>query len=467
MDDVVSLSGSFVPTQGGSARLTPGIAGRLAKVLVREGEHVRAGQLLATIDEKVQTSQQSSASAGSAAANSQANQAELTYKAAAQDQAMAVKAASIALDETKQETDASVTQARLGFEEGEADFAKLMAGPRPQEVEQARAATAQARAGRDRAASEYRRNQALAPDGYVSRRQIEDSKTALDTAESALLAAAAAESLVRAGARPEEIRAGRAHLASLKEALDSARMIGERKVATAEANLQQQKLHTLDVLAKQKDVEIGAAVARQKTADLSSAGATTALAEIRAPFDGTVSRRMLNPGEYADTTTPVLELVGTTGRVDFLASALPAQAALIHAGMSSSVDYDSSVVSGTVQSISAADPQTGLSLVRISCGTAAPTGVFTTAHVIVRNYPSIVAVPDQTIVSRDGKTIAYKVVDGVAKQLEVETGPENSGFTGVLSGIKAGDLLVEVGAFELTDGAKVKAAAPAKKEPGP
>ncbi len=465
MQQLLDLSGAFAPAQGTAARLTPAVPGRIAKILVREGDRVSAGQLLATIDQRVQTAQQSSAAASLAASEAQSAQSKIAYQSAVADQSNLVRSAEIGLEQAQLERESGIAQAALAYEEAKADLDKLRAGARPQEISQAHEATVQARATRDRAVSEYRRNQELAPDGYVSKRQVEDAKTARDSAESALKAASANESLVKAGARPEEIRAQEAHTAALKEALASAHSIGDKRVATAKLAYQQAQQAILSVQAKLKDVESSAATARQRQADLASASATTALNEIRAPYDGVISRRNLNPGDFADTTSPLLEITALKAHQDFVASALPTQASQARVGMDVLVDFQSSQIHGRVISLSPADAQTGLATVRISCDKPAFSGAYSTAHIVLHDYASVVTVPSKSVLDRDGKTIVYRVVDSVAKQTEVVAGPENDGFTAILSGVKQGDVVVQLGSYELADGSKVKVATPEKPAP--
>jgi RND family efflux transporter MFP subunit len=473
MRQLLDLSGSFAPSQGSSAKLSAATAGRVATVLVKEGDHVQKGQLLASIDLRVQAGQRESAAAGSAAAQAQASQSELAYQAAKADQDSTVRSAEIALDQAKLERDSSISQAALAYTGAKADLEKLRAGPRPQEVAQAHEATVQARVARDKARAEYQRNLQLVPDGFVSKRQVEEAKTAAETADSALSAAEASESLVKAGARPEELRAAEARSSAAQEAATSARTIGDRKVALAESTLAQARHGVISLQAKRKDVETALATAKQKAADASSAAGVAALGEIRAPFEGVITRRNLNPGDYADTTNPVLEIAATGKHVDFVAGAIPALANQVHAGMEASIDFEPEAIEGRVLSVSPADPQTGLCSIRIACSSTAVSGTFASAHVILKVYPNAVAAPQEAILDRDGKSIVFKVVDGAAKQTEVKTGPEDGGFVALLSGVAAGDELVKLGSYELTDGQKVtppkeddKKGADDKKESG-
>src|SRR5579864_8121011 len=54
MDTTVSAQGTLTAGQGESARVAPVIAGRLSAVLVREGDHVTAGQVVAMLENRPQ-----------------------------------------------------------------------------------------------------------------------------------------------------------------------------------------------------------------------------------------------------------------------------------------------------------------------------------------------------------------------------------------------------------------------------
>jgi HlyD family secretion protein len=457
---LVTLNGSFLPGQGSSARLTAAAPGRIDKVLVKEGDSVRQGQLLATLDVRVQKSQEASAAAALRAAQAQAQQSQLNYQAAASDQDASVRNATIALDQARIQRESDVTQAELAFDVAKADLAKTRAGARPQEIAQAHEATIQAQAARDRAASELRRTQDLAPSGYVSRRQLEDAQTALTTAGSALAAAQANESLVRAGARPEELKSAEDRAAAARHALESTRLLSDRKVAAAETALKQTKADAATVRAKLHDVLASQATASQRASDVAAAAATTELSEIRAPFDGRISRRFVGRGDPADTTTPIFEIVRSGGSTDFVAGALPTDAAQIRPGMLADLTFQSGEAKGQVVAVSSADPQTGLDTVRISCSETPPVGTYGTASIVVETMEHVTAVPDAAVLNRDGKTMVLKDVDGIAKETEIEAGPSDHGFTAVQSGLKPGEKVVSLGGYELDDGAKIKPAEP-------
>lgn len=469
--ELINVSGTLVPSPGTSAKLTPAMAGRIAQVLVKEGQTVTRGELLAVLDLSVQRGQLRSAAEAAKAAGDAADQSLLAYQGAQADQSATVATAEITLQQAIDQRETDMTQAELTLRQTLADLAKTRAGARPQEISEAHEASEQARVSAARARSQYDRDASLWPAGLVARRQLEEDKTTMDAADSALRAAEANESLVRAGARTEDIRASEARAAAARDAWRSARLLGDAKVASAKALLKQARASALLVKAKLADVASNRALFAQKQADLASAGAATALGEIRAPFNGKVARVYLNRGDTADTTTTVIEVVALSAHDDFVANVLPSQLSDVAVGQAAEIDTGNQPVAGRVVSISPGDLQTGLAAVRIICSARGETGLVAVAHIVLRRIPDAVAVPDSALLSRDGKTIVLKDEEGVAKETEVETGPSDAGFTEIKNGLKLDDQVVSEGGYALDDGTKITTAPPKdgaddKKESG-
>lgn len=286
----VMAQGTLAAGQGGIARVAVTTAGRLRQVLVREGDHVTAGQLVAQVDNRSQVAQAHSALAALNAAQAQTRGAQLTSRAAAVDQVNtlansrlavqaaqldrdnavkqaqlalqsavsdlqkvqretgtqgavnSVHAAQLALRAARLDRAAAVQQAQNALDQARTDEAKLRAGARPQEIVQADQAIQQATATRDRAATEVQRVQFLFDKGIRARRELDDATTTLKVAEAGLATARNAANLVRAGARPEDLQA-----ASLKtqSATDLVRQTGQSndaKIAQAQAALRAAEL---------------------------------------------------------------------------------------------------------------------------------------------------------------------------------------------------------------------------------
>ena len=440
--ETVPLDGTYSYRQGDYARLAPALAGRLSKVFVRQGEKVRRGQLLAQIDLSVLSAQQRSADLASGSSKQQAIQAAETLRASKLDVESQIRTAEISLQAAIIERDTNVQSAQ-------ADLDRLIAGARPQEIGQAEQALKQAKVTRDKAKLDADRDQALLKEGYVSGQQAQTSAATLALAESSVKQAEQQLELVRLGARPEEIRSAKAKLAAAKE-------LGLKKVEAARATLTQAKQGKVTLFARAAEAEAAKLASAQKSADaLAAAGATTN-GEIRAPYDGTVTRRMLNPGDSVDPTTPVIEIVRAGSKIEFIGMASASSAAKVSPGMQV-IDEDGNDF-GKVTSVGLLDPQSGLAPVQVTLASlpeSALSGKYARLRVVFRNLGKVLAAPEPCIVNRDDKTYVFKVDQGVAHLKEVQIGPTYQGFVALTKGAGVGEVVVSLGQHELSDGAKV------------
>ena len=157
-------------------------SGRIDRILVQEGDRVKAGQLLASLDtERLRLARQ---------------QAEA--QATAQRQVVA----------------------------------RNLAGSRPEEIRQARAQRDAARVGVADAEAYYRRQVDLVARHFISQQQADSARFALDKARDQLKAAAESLRLAELGPRKEDIAAARATLAA-----------NEAAVAGIQHDLQEGELH--------------------------------------------------------------------------------------------------------------------------------------------------------------------------------------------------------------------------------
>ena len=182
------------------------------EILVQEGDYVRKGQLLATLHK----------------ARMQAQYAAAEAKVASQ----------------------------------KAIVARLEAGSRPEEIRQARAEVAAAKARLHDARLTWDRNEKLYKKKAVSRQIVDDAQAGLDTARADLNVAEEALALTIKGPRSEDIEEARAML-----------KVDEAQLALAAEIL--------------KDTEL------------------------YAPCDGTIRNRILEPGDMATPQTPVFSLALT------------------------------------------------------------------------------------------------------------------------------------------------------------
>ena len=464
METTVTAQGTITSGQGASARLASPVAGRIASVNVKEGDRVTAGQILASIDNRPQQAQAHSAEAAAVAAEAQARSADLAARSARADQSSAIHLADLALQAAQIDRDTNVQTAQSALESAQTDYQKAKAGPRPQEVAQAQQAVSQAAATRDRAATEADRVRFLFEKGIDAKRQLDDAETALKVAESALESANQQLSLVRAGARPEDIRAAEIKVQQAKQAVAQSKASGDAKVAQAQAALRQARQSVLQTAVKRQDARAMHDLAASKRADLAAARSTASFAEIRAPFSGIVTKRTLNPGDTADTTAPILE-IAAVGALNLVGSVSAEDGQKLRAGMRAHIaaaDMPDRVYGGSVLNVGQVDPQTNLLTVRLAVSDARGslrTGTFATAEIVVRTNPNAVVVPKQAIVTKEGKAAVFVAgPDGIAHKKDIVLGTEQDGRVEILKGLSRGEKVIQLGQYELSDGAKIREA---------
>lgn len=131
---------------------------------------------------------------------------------------------------SRQQLDAAIARrdgARAALTAAEAKLAELVNGARPEELEQARAAEAQARAQLEGARRNLLVVQELYTDRLPTRQQLELARTQYRTALEGVAAARARLDLLLAGAREETIQAARAQVEQARGALESAKAMTE------------------------------------------------------------------------------------------------------------------------------------------------------------------------------------------------------------------------------------------------
>ncbi len=148
------------------------VGGRMAEVLVEEGDRVQAGQIIARLDNIPYRD-------------------ELQLAQAQQEQAAAV-------------------------------LKKMEAGTRPQEIAQAEALVRERQASVQNLQTEYQRLKNLIESGAVSRQSFDNASAALDEAAARLATAREGLNLAREGFRNEDIEAARADLDAAKARLAGA-----------------------------------------------------------------------------------------------------------------------------------------------------------------------------------------------------------------------------------------------------
>lgn len=215
----------------------------------------------------------------------------------------------------------------------------------------------------------------------------------------------------------------------------------------------------------------GTARARDEAiAKLETDRAAVALAEARiaktriaAPFAGVIGFREVSVGDYVSAGQALVNLEDIDPiKVEFQIAERYLPVVATGQDLTATVDsYPGRSFRGAVYAINPLiDPQTRSIAVRgriENKDLLMRPGLFARVRLVVGKRPGTILVAEQSIVPRGDERFVFRVDDGKAALTKVETGKRRAGKVEILSGLKAGDVVVVAGQLKIRDGAPVKA----------
>ncbi len=421
---VTSVSATGTVASLREARIAPKAAGRVAAVLVREGQRVPAGAALMKLDTSDLVTQEAQARAS----------VEMALARLAQLLAGARP------EERRQAAD-TVAQAEAVVQAARARLQALERGARPQEREQVANAVAQAKAQLDMAQADVQRMRALYQMGAISKQQLDAAETQLRLAQAAYDSARQQQALVHEGPRVEDLMAARAQLAQAQAAHDSAR----------------QSLRLVEQGARSEEIAMTRASLEQAEAMLAAARVRLRDATITAPFAGTIVQRMVEPGESASPASPAF-ILAELDEVNVELAVPERHRAALRPGQTVAIAVDAlpgSPLAGRVHEIRPAAVVASRSFtvkVRVPNpqGILRP-GMFARGTITVAVRPNVLQIPESAVILTTGKPVVFIVRDGKAVRREVTIGEQQGGLVEITAGLSEGDQVVADGAAGLTD----------------
>lgn len=240
------------------------IGGRVLKVVAREGQTVKSGEVLVLLEPR-----------------------ELDASLAEAQAAMRQVQAKLALL-TAGYREEEIEQAEAAMKQSQAELSQLVAGPRQQEIDQARADWLAAKAQAENSRKLQRRMEDLSKRDLIAKQDFDDAQARAEESEQKMKSARERYDLVLAGTRTEEIERAR------------------QRVAETEAKLRQLKRGFRKEEVAQAKSEVEAARARVELM-------RTQLDEtvIKAPVDAVVEVLDLEPGDMVGAGKPMATLLRT------------------------------------------------------------------------------------------------------------------------------------------------------------
>jgi len=238
------------------------ISGKIDKRLVDEGDIVKEGQLIATLEHKDLLAQKAKAGATLETARSRLPALEKN------------------IDYQDQATTQEISQAQAAVENAQARLQQLLDGSRPQEIQSAKAGVDQALADMEKKKADMDRAKKLYQDKYIAAQDWDAAKTAYDMAVANYKKAQENYDLVVEGPRKEEIAAGRAQLEQ------------------SQAALRLTKTHRIQIDVLQKELATAQGQVKEAASALEVIQTQIEYSNLYAPTSGVVLVKNAEPGEF-------------------------------------------------------------------------------------------------------------------------------------------------------------------------
>ncbi len=456
---IVEVSGSLVAIQ--DVALSAKQGGKLAEVLVREGDQVQKGQILARVDSSDLESQVRVDQAQVASAVAKVDQAKAAYEQQVTNVTAGIDSARASLAQQLASSEAQIKSAESALASAKASLSTTLEGARPEERNQTQAALAVAQANYAKSESDLKRYKRLHDAGAISDADFDQYLNSRDIALANLNSAKATLRLQNEGNRAQDIDRAREAVRQAEENLRQTR------AQSATNEMRRADLETAIATQKQNNVKL--ADIKSAKASLLEAQSTLEIAEravadtlVRSPITGRISQRLAEPGQVVTSSTVLLHVV-STGELYFEPSVPDASSGDLRVGEPVSVQVDAypgRVFSGAVASVYPQSSNTNRSLpIRVVLenqdGQLKP-NMFAHGNVTTLTHKSVVLIPAKALLSKESKTQVFVYLDGKAKVRSVTLGISSPDGTFVeVDGIQPNDHLIVSGLKSISDGQPV------------
>ena len=256
-------------------------------------------------------------------------------------------------------------------------------------------------------------------------------------------------------AREASLEASQAQLRLAESILERNRRLGESGVSS-QAALLEAEANVLNLTAQTRGLEADIEQARIQLED----------AVIRAPFDGIVSARSIEPGQAISVGTDLLEIVDIS-RVEAAVAVPTSRIAQVQVGQEANLSVDGFPGETFPAKVVRISPvaEAGSRAVRVYLQMDNPDerlrgGMFSTGSLKLRDFPGVIALPASAIRTDDRGDFVLKAENGRLHRQAVERGEAWAarGLVEVRSGLSSGDVVVTAPLPDLAPDVEVRIA---------
>ncbi|MGL5034029.1 MAG: efflux RND transporter periplasmic adaptor subunit [Microcystaceae cyanobacterium] len=473
----VTANGTIQPEL--SVNVSPKNSGILRQLLVKEGDRVQKGELLAKMDDS-NLQGQLLQSLGQLA-QAQANLSKLKSGNRPQDisQAQAeLEQAQANLSKLKSgNRPQDIAQVQAELQQAKANLNRLKSGNRPQDIAQAQARLESAISNQRQADLIFRQNRPLYDQGAIAERDWENSRTQSESAAAQVREAKQALSLQKIGSRPEEIQQAEA-IVFQKQAALSLVKAGTRseEIEQAQGIVSQKQAALSLVKAGFRPEEIAEAQAQILIAEGSLKTIKTQIedTEIRAPFTGIVSRKYADPGAFVTPTTAgsavssatSSSILALTSRNQVVTNVSENNIAQMRLGQRATIKADAYIDKVFTGKVTAISPQSIVQQnvtsfeVKVAIlddsKNLLRSGMNVRVEFAAGKIKDVLVIPTIAIVRQEEGTGVYVLRDQQPEFVPIQTGLTVENKTEVRSGLKLGDRVL----ITFPDGKRPKSRVP-------
>lgn len=457
--------------------LSPKSSGRIEFLQAREGDEVRAGQVLVQVDPSASDAQVVQARASLAAAQARLAEAklgqgssEVAVATTIENRQAAVKSAEADLDQVERNSESSIQSAQAGV--GDAD-SKVKAADA--QVTNAEAVLGKERASLKNAQTRLERTLELYRQGFIAAQEVDDARTAVDVQAGSVKVAEAQVSSAKQArtSANSQLDVAKLNLSMAQRRAQSDIAASKARLVEAQSNLKIANANKSQNPAYQENLAALQAAVDAAQAQLDLARSVHQDTVLASPINGVVTVRNADPGSLASPGTPVLEVQSLDWL--FFKTSLPIEAVtLVKVGQTVEVTIDGvdgRTYEGRVTHMNkvadVASRQFDVQVRLENPDRSLRPGMFGRIKIVTKQVDASVAIPKESIRESDqGKTAVVIDKDLKASVRKLETAATDGKLVEVVSGIEPGEQVVTMSFMQLRDGQTVKLPEPEEKPKG-